>query len=460
MNVITRGIRNAFRNVIRTLSIVLILGLSIGLSLVMLVAHQAVADKISSVKASIGNTISISPAGFTPGSSANNALSASQLSGVQSVAHVASVTETLTDRLTTNGSSTMQLPFGNQSDNSNNKTSLKSPVKLNMNSSGNGPRVFVNGGGSLPANFSLPVTIIGTTDPTRVNDTSITISDGETIVASKDTNEALISTAMASKNNLKVGSTFTAYGKKLTVKGIFKADSSSAVSGNVIVTLPAEQHLSGQSGDITSATVTVDSIDNLDATTTAIKNKLGSSADVTNSVAQADNTIKPLNSVKTITLYSLIGAVAAGSLIILMTMIMIVRERRREIGVIKAIGASNLKIMGQFMVEAVTLTVLGAVVGITVGVIAGNPITKLLVNNSTNSSTATMPRGFGGGFAGGGPGRAFNSVQSGITNISASIGWEIILYGLAAAIIIAILGSAFASFFIAKIRPAEVMRAE
>jgi putative ABC transport system permease protein len=63
MNVFSRGVRNAFRNMIRTFSIIVILGLSIGLSLTMLVANHAVSDKITSVKASVGNTVTISPAG-------------------------------------------------------------------------------------------------------------------------------------------------------------------------------------------------------------------------------------------------------------------------------------------------------------------------------------------------------------------------------------------------------------
>jgi putative ABC transport system permease protein len=284
---------------------------------------------------------------------------------------------------------------------------------------------------------------------------------------------------MATKNDLKVGSTFTAYGTTLTVSGIFKASSSSTTAGDLVVALATEQRLSAQSGAVTSAVATVDSLTNLSSTTAAIKSSLGSSADVTSSLEQADETLTPLNNIKTITLYSLIGAVIAGAVIILLVMIMIVRERRREIGVLKAIGASNVKVMWQFMTEAVTLTLLGAVIGILIGVAAASPITKLLVDNSTTSTTTTVSStgrggGFGGGFGGGGGANssgnfafrsqsthgALGGVSNSLSNLHAVVGWSIILYGIGAAIVIALLGSTAASFFISKVRPAEVMRVE
>lgn len=448
MNVVTRGIRNAFRNTIRTFSIVVILGLSIALALSMLIARQAVGDKIDSVKSSVGNTISVSPAGYNAMSDANNALSTSDLAKVKTISHVSSVAENLTGRLTTEGSTAMAGP-GGQTD-SNATTSLKSAVNLNsVNKDGDGPKIMINGSTSLPSNFSLPVSILGTTDPTHPNGNNITIKSGEAIDGNADVNKAMVSTAMADKNNLKVGSTFTAYGETLTVAAIFD---SGTQAGNdiVVISLSALQRLSDQSDTISGATVTVDSADNLSSTTSAVKSALGSDADVQSAQEEAENTIKPLQNIQTISMYSLIGAVIAGSVIILLTMIMIVRERRREIGVVKAIGASNISIMIQFMIEAVTLTTLGAVIGIAAGVIAGNPITKLLVDNSTS----------GGGGMQGGPGGAVRSISRGVGNITASVGWDIILYGLGAAIIIAVIGSSIASFFIAKVRPAEVMRAE
>lgn len=472
MNVVSRGIRNAFRNVIRTFSIVIILGLSIGLSLVMLIAHQAVGNKIESVKRSLGNTVTIRPPAFSEASQANNALTTSQLDKVRQLAHITKLTESLSSHVTTIGTTSMPVaPAGAVSqsisgdDGTNGTTNLKSAVKLNTNGDGSGPGLVIAGGSGqapkLPSNFSPPIDVRGTTSPTdTINDVDATIKivDGKAIDGTKDTNNALVSSAMAKKNNLKVGSTFEAYKTTLTVVGIF--DSNTEAGNNfIILSLPALQRLSGNTHDVTEAVAHVDSITNIGSTAAAIKNALGAAnADVTSSEETVKNAIKPLQSIQSISLYSLIGAVAAGAIIILLTMIMIVRERKREIGVIKALGFSNLRIMIQFMTEALTLTILGALIGLVIGIAGGSPVTKTLVDNSTNSSN-NMPMA---GPAGTGGIRSFtnNSTVQGIRDVQAEIGWNILLDGLGAAVLIALIGSAMASLFISKVRPAEVLRSE
>ncbi|HSX31464.1 MAG TPA: FtsX-like permease family protein [Candidatus Saccharimonadales bacterium] len=480
MNPFSCGVRNAFRNSVRTGSIVLILGLSIGLSLTMLVAQKAVDTKIKSVKSSIGNTITISPAGFNPGSSANNALTTDQLTKVQKLTHVSSLSETLTDRQATAGSSTPSFGRFGDDTSSNTTTSLVSPTTLNTDGVG-GRRFFLGGGGggSLPTDFSLPVSFLGTNDPASIGGSAASITSGKLIDGTADTNNALISGAMATKNNLRVGSTFTAYNTTLTVAGIFRTDNQAA-RDTVVVSLPTLQGLSGQSGVVTGAIATVDSLDNLSGATTAIKSILGSSADVTSALAQADDTIAPLNSVRTVATFSLIGAVTAGAVIILLVMIMVVRERKREIGVVKAIGGSNVRIMSEFMVESLTLAVLGAVIGLFIGVVGGQPVTKMLVNNSTSSRSAVasaqlqgpggqtfaMRRSDNGSAPIGGFGSRFgqglrnNGAIRSLGNIKAQVGPGILLDGFGAAVLIAVLGSALSAGMIAKVRPSTVMRAD
>ncbi|MDB5164462.1 MAG: transporter permease, putative transport system permease protein [Candidatus Saccharibacteria bacterium] len=456
MNVITRGIRNAFRNTIRTVSIVTILGLSIGLSLAMLVAHQAVGEKINSVKASVGNTVSISPAGARGFEGGGNALTADQLSKVKSQAHVVSLTESLGDRLTT---SDTNLQSAVDAGSLGQRFAQRSGQS--MGGPGGGPPALsqdsTSNSGGTTTTFTPPVTVNGTTDPTNLTSSgpggggSFTLKSGKVFSSSSTEDVALLGSTLATKNNLKVGSTFTAYNTTITVAGIFDAGNDFS-NNQVIMPLAAVQTLSAQPGAITSATAKVDSITNVSSVTSAVKSTLGSATDVTNAADESKNTIAPLENIQTISLYSLIGAVAAGAVIILLTMIMIVRERRREIGVLKAIGAGNGKVVGQFMVEATTLTVLGAFIGIALGVVAGNPITKLLVDNSSNSQTIQGGPGRGG--------RGFGFVRDNVSSIHAAVGWDIILYGFAAAVLIAVVGSALASFAITKIRPAEVMRTE
>jgi putative ABC transport system permease protein len=303
------------------------------------------------------------------------------------------------------------------------------------------------------------VTLVGTTTPDNLSSTqgggTFTLKSGAIFDGTSTENVALLGTNLAEKNSLEVGTTFTAYSKSIKVVGTF--DSGNNFSNNmVIMPLASVQTLTSQAGSITNAVVMVDSVSNIDSTTTAVKTALGDKADVTNSAETAKTVLAPLENIKSISMVSLIGSLVAGSVIILLTMMMIVRERRREIGVLKAIGATNSKVMLQFMIEAITLTVFGMVLGLAVGIFGSDPVTKLLVQNSENATQQVGQAGRGVGRMMAFAGQGMNNIR----NIQTNVGWNIILYGFGVALVIAVVGSTIPAWFISKVRPAEVMRAE
>jgi putative ABC transport system permease protein len=431
----------------------------------MLVARQAVDQKIQTVKSSIGNTVSISPAGARGFEGGGEPLTTEQLAKVSKLAHVSTVTQTLNDRLTSSTSnleSAIDAGSLGQRASGNNGVAFSGPPPAT--SPGSDEISSTDTTQQVTRTFTPPVMVIGTNDVTTASvygGDSITYTSGKALDPAKDENVAVVGKELAAKNNLSVGSTFTAYGATIAVIGIYDTGTTFSNAG-LVMSLPTLQRLSGQSGSVNSVTVTVDSVDNIDSVVSSITGTLGDSADVVSNQDSAKQAIAPLENVKSISLFSLVGALVAGAVIILLTMTMIVRERRREIGVMKAIGASNLKTMFQFVTESITLTALGLIVGLIVGIAAANPITTMLVKNSSTSTSQTASDGPSGS----GPvrirtlGRIGTSSLANAKNIQASVGWDILAYGVGAALAIAIVGSAVPALLISKIRPAEVMRAE
>ncbi len=76
-------------------------------------------------------------------------------------------------------------------------------------------------------------------------------------------------------------------------------------------------------------------------------------------------------------------ALLAAGIGIMNIMLVIVRERTREIGVRKAVGAKNGTILMQFLIEAVIVCQIGALAGVATGIPAGNLAMNMLIEVET-----------------------------------------------------------------------------
>lgn len=424
------------------------LAISIALIVSMLVARTSILSKINEIKSSAGTKVTITPAGIQGFAGGGDPLSADQVTKIASTSHISSTVSILTDQLGTDDTNlTPSLELGSfgqrqqrfESENSSSKTRSESSSTLER------PKMTPR------------TTITGTTDPDSVSTTggSLTLTSGQTINGSSSDAIALIGSSLSTKNNLSVGSTFTAYGTTFTIKGIYQTGNKFQDSG-VIVPLATLQKLTDQSGAVTSVTALVDSSDNVTGVVSNLKSSLGDKVDVTSEIEQANQSVSSLESIASLALGGVIGASVAGAVIILLTMIMIVRERRREIGVIKAIGGTNRSVIGQFMTESLTLTFIGGVVGLVLGIAVSGPMTSSLVKNSESSTSTTRQSGMPRGSAG----PVERQLRQTIGDITSNASPATFAAAVGIMFLIAVLGSALPAWVVANIKPAEVLRSE
>jgi putative ABC transport system permease protein len=129
-------------------------------------------------------------------------------------------------------------------------------------------------------------------------------------------------------------------------------------------------------------TRTINDIENTLREQHDIKDNSGVSDDFTiRSAAQAADIIKQI----TDALKFFLAAMAAMSLIvggigIMNIMLISVTERTNEIGLRKAIGAQNKNLLLQFLIESITITLIGGIIGIILGILVSLLITLVIKN--------------------------------------------------------------------------------
>ena len=349
-------------------------------------------------------------------------------------------------------------------------TSLTSAVDAGTLGTRNQAATGSSGTSAAAPAFSLPITATGIGAEVDTTGKALELTQGTGLGDyTTGSTGALLGTTLAEKNGLAVGSTFTIKDQSFTVAGLF--DAGTAFGNNALyLTLPAAQALAELPGELSTMIVTVDSMENVDAAKTALQAALGTdTADVSQGQRNLETAVSSLGSVKNISFIAFVAALATAGLIILLIMVMLVRERRREIGVLKAIGARNRTIGLQFVLEALVLVAMGSAAGAAVASFASGGIASALISSNTATTAVAGQRGVPGGMAGGFPGapggiprrrNPLGGASQLLTSVTASASPGVIAAGIAAVFGVAVVGALVPALLTARIRPIEVLRGE
>ncbi len=186
-----------------------------------------------------------------------------------------------------------------------------------------------------------------------------------------------------------IGSDVLLNGIPFRVVGILQAKGSSGTGSQddqVVIPLSAAQRYFVAGTTVSSIAVSVASASDITATqariTTLLEIRHGT--DGTNDDFSIANQAQLLDTFSSVTglLTLLLAGIASISLVvggigIMNIMLVSVRERTREIGIRKAIGARGADILLQFLVEALVLSLAGGLIGIVIGVAASAVIGNL-----------------------------------------------------------------------------------
>lgn len=200
----------------------------------------------------------------------------------------------------------------------------------------------------------------------------------------KVTRTIFITEKAAEKLEAKVGDEVTLGTTKLTVEGIFrvkeeaKLDPTSADSILIPATLAHELNKSEQVGQIMLKAVDIDSVAAAKEQITQILKDKHGVADFT--VSLPSDLLEQFTEITDILTLMVVGIAAISLLVsgigISNIMLVTVTERTREIGIRKAVGATHGAILLQFLIEAIVLTVIGAIIGIGLAAVTGFMVAK------------------------------------------------------------------------------------
>jgi putative ABC transport system permease protein len=184
-----------------------------------------------------------------------------------------------------------------------------------------------------------------------------------------------------------IGKTIRVGNQVYRVIGVLRAKGSNQDDVIFVPFLSAQYRLKNN-GYVDQIVVQVDDISNIDSVQQKITRLLEQHHHISTNMADDFNltnstqllqTVTQLTSLTTLLLVGIAGiSLSVGGVGIMNIMIVSVTERTREIGIRISIGAQREDIRSQFLIEALTLSLLGGVIGLFIGFLIGLGVTNVL----------------------------------------------------------------------------------
>jgi putative ABC transport system permease protein len=108
--------------------------------------------------------------------------------------------------------------------------------------------------------------------------------------------------------------------------------------------------------------------------------------------------VKPVEGLKSITLAFLLVVLALGAIILILLSTISIRERKYEIGVLRAMGMKKSRVASGLLSEVVTITLVCLILGLGAGIAAAQPVSDMLLENQLEQieeENANNMQGFG-----------------------------------------------------------------
>jgi putative ABC transport system permease protein len=345
-------IKNIFRN--KTRSLLAILGIAIGVATILglgLVTNGLAASTQQALTADAADFTVIAGTtgggGSSGGASGGGSPGGQQLINQTKVSEIQQITgvETAAGVLRTN----VNLNDTNSSTTSTSTTSTSGSSNSNA--------------GQGQGNFQMMYSVIGI-DSSNLGLDDIVITNG---TAFSNDNQVILGDMAAQSLNKTVGDTITLSNQTFTITGIYETGNFQDDRG-IVMSLGKLQNLTGNTDQVSLILVKAANGTSSSTLADTIESKYPNELSTSTSLSGMERMNNGLEIIESGAWAVTLLALLIGGIVVVVTMVKSVVERTREIGVLKAVGWTNKRILAMIIGESVVLSLLAAVVGIIVGV--------------------------------------------------------------------------------------------